>query len=204
MLNLLTVMFKFLLILPLLFFAQTAEPSILSPKAGETLRGQVEISGNLNVANFSSAELAFSYASDPDSWFTIQTFSQIPETQNLATWDTALLTDGDYILHLRVLFQDGSAQDIVISGLKIRNDEIPATDTPTPTEEESSPRPITATPAPTIDSVAITPVFPTPKPLPPNPATVTSISIFSYLARGGLLALVLFIFFALILRLRKN
>ncbi len=212
MLNLLIAMFKSLLILSVLFFAQTAEPSILSPQAGQTLRGQVQITGNLNIPNFASAELAFSYASNPtdtlrpnseQGWFTIQKFSQPVTAQTLAIWDTTLLTDGDYILHLRVTLQDGTSQDISISDLKIRNDESPVTDTPAPAEESSSLL-ITATPIPTINSATAAPIFPTPASLPSNPASVTSTSIYSYFARGGGITLVLFAFFALILRLRKN
>lgn len=212
MLNLLIAMFKSLLILSLLFFAQTAEPSILSPQTGQTLRGQVQITGNLNIPNFSSAELAFSYASNPadtlqpnsgQGWFTLQKFSQPVTAQTLATWDTTLLTDGDYTLHLRVILQDGTSQDISISDLKIRNDESPVTDTPAPAEESSSLL-ITATPIPTINSATAAPIFPPPASLPPNPASVTSISIFSYFAQGGFITLALFVIFALILRLRKN
>jgi len=195
-------MLKSLLVLSLFFFAQTSEPSILSPQAGETLRGKVQIVGNLNVPNFSSAELAFSYASDSNSWFSIQSFSQIPADQNLAMWDTTLVTDGDYVLHLRVMFQDGTSQDIVVSDLKIRNDEIPATETSTPTQEES-PLPITATLSP-LEAPTATPIFPTPTSLPPNPITITATSIFYYFARGGLIAIVVIFLFAMVLRFRRN
>ena len=77
MLNLPIAMFNHLLISLVFFLAQTANISIASPQPGDILRGQVEIVGNMDVPNFASAELAFSYASNPaDSWFTIQTFSQ--------------------------------------------------------------------------------------------------------------------------------
>lgn len=202
MLNSTIAMFKPLLVLSFIFFAQTAAPSILSPQSGQTLRGQVEIIGNLNVPNFSSAELAFSYASDANSWFAIQTFTQIPTTQTLATWDTALIADGDYDLHLRVVLQDGASQDIVTSDLKIRNDTLPVADTVTPTEESSLLSAATLTP--TVDIITVTPIFSTPTSLPANPVSVTPTSIYGYLARGGLIALVLFALFSLILRLRKN
>jgi len=202
MLNLSIAMLKSLLVLTLLFFAQTTEPAIFSPQAGETLRGKVQVTGNLNVPNFSSAELAFSYASDANSWFPIQSISQIPADQNLALWDTTLVTDGDYVLHLRVFFQDGTSRDVVVSDLKIRNDEIPATETVTPTAVDSSPQ-ITATLSP-LETATATPIFPTSTSLPPNPVTITSSSIFSYFARGGLIAIIVIFFFSLILRARRN
>jgi hypothetical protein len=208
MLNLPIAMFNHLLISLALLLAQTANISITSPISGDVLRGQVDIVGNMDVPNFASAELAFSYASNPaDSWFTIQTFPQPVKNPTLAIWDTTTLTDGDYILHLRVFLQDGSSEDVVVSDLKIRNDA-PA-NTPTPTELSES---ITINPYPisspvgtaTIQLATALPTFPSPTPLPANPASVTTTSIYSIFARGALLTLVLFVFFSLILRLRKN
>jgi hypothetical protein len=210
MLNLSIAMFNYLLIFFALFLAQTADISIASPQAGDVLRGQVNIVGSMDVPGFSSAELAFSYASNPaDSWFTIQTFPQPVKDPTLAVWDTTTLTDGDYVLHLRVFLQDGSSQDVVVSDLKIRNDTPPATDVPTPTETPefllanplSMPSPAAAS---TIQPDLALPAFPSPTPLPANPASVTSPSIYSNFGRGALITLVLFAFFSLILRLRKN
>jgi hypothetical protein len=204
MLNLTIAMLKHLLISLAVFLAQAANISIASPQPGDVLRGQVEIVGNMDVPNFSSAELAFSYASNPaDSWFVIQTFPQPVNAERpvIAIWDTTVLTDGDYILHLRVLLQDGSSQDVVISDLKIRNDEPLPTLSPVPTFPSQFSTPL---PALTAQPVTVLPTFPSPTPLPVNPASVTSASIYSNFARGALITLVLFAFFALTLRLRKN
>ena len=210
MLNLSIAMFNHFLISLVFFLAQTTNISIASPQAGDTLRGQVDIVGRMDVPNFSSAELAFSYASHPaDSWFTIQTFSQPVQNPPLATWDTTTLTDGDYVLHLRVFLQDGSTQDVVVSDLKIRNDVPPATVTPTATATPDSitlnPLPISSTEGTaTVQPATPLPTFPSPTSLPVNPASLTSTSIYSNFARGGLITLVIFAFFSLILRLRKN
>ena len=133
-------MLQILLSLFLVLFAQTAEPSLSSPQSGQILRGKVEIAGNLDVPNFSSAELDFGYAipeegaSDPaGNWFPIQTFSQPIKDATLTVWDTTLLTDGDYTLRLRVFLQDGSFQDALVSNIKIGNDVLLPTETPTAT-----------------------------------------------------------------------
>jgi hypothetical protein len=214
MLNLPIAMFHSFLVLALFFFAQTADVSIISPLSGDTLRGQVDIVGNLNVPNFASAELAFSYAESASNsaanWFTIQTFPQPPVDPTIAIWDTTSLTDGNYTLHLRVFFQDGSSKDIVVSDLKIRND-VPLSASATPTVTESSdsimidPLPISS-PAATLTVQAVTalPTFSSPTPLPANPASVTSSSIYLNFARGAFVVFVLFLFFSLILRLRKD
>jgi hypothetical protein len=209
MLNLPIAMFNQLLI-SLVFLFQSANILIVSPQPGDVLRGQVEIVGNMDVPNFASAELAFSYASNPTdrfAWFTIQTFPQpvSAERPTLAVWDTTTLTDGDYILHLRVFLQDGSSQDVVVSDLKIRNDTPLPTASPTATESFGfttiDPLPVSS---PTIQPATALPTFPSPTPLPINPASVTSSSIYSNFAQGGIITLVLFAFFSLILRLRKN
>ena len=203
MLNLPIAMFNHLLISLVFFLAQTVDISIASPQPGETLRGRVDIVGNMNVPNFASAELAFSYASNPaDSWFTIQTFPQPVTNPTLATWDTTTLTDGDYILHLRVFLQDGSSQDVVVSGLKIRNDVPLPVETPTATlAPQFVVPPLTTS---TVQPATAFPTFPSPTSFPANPVSVTSPSIYSNFSRGVLIVLVLFIFFGLILRLRKN
>jgi hypothetical protein len=92
--------------------------------------------------------------------------------------------------------------------LKIRNDETPATDTPTPTlvATEFSRRLDDSNPlaTPTVQVAPTFPLFPSPEPLPANPVSVTSASIYANLARGGFIALVVFALFSLLLRLRKN
>lgn len=188
----------------LIILVQETPVNISSPQAGETLHGQVEIIGNMNAPNFLSAELTFSYAANvADTWFRIQTFSQPVAGPAIAVWDTASLTDGDYTLRLRVFFQDGSFQDVLISDLKIRNDApLPAEIVPT---ETAFPQFISTLPPPALTGLpaaAIT--YPSPKPLPANPASVTISSIYSTFGRGALITLVLFIFFSLLLRLRKN
>ena len=210
MLNFPIAMFNQLLI-SLVFLLQSADIWIISPQPGDVLRGQVEIVGSMDIPNFSSAELAFSYASNPaDNWFTIQTFPQPVQNSTLAIWDTTVLTDGDYILYLRVFLQDGSSQDVIIPDLKIGNDSPLPTLSPTATETATATEPsgfITINPLPAATlkpAVPALPTFPPPTPLPANPAAVTSSSIQANFARGGLITLVLFAFFTLILRLRKN
>jgi hypothetical protein len=63
MLNLPIAMLKFSLILFLLFQGATA--AITSPQTGDTLRGQIEILGQMDVPNFASAELAFTLTQTP-------------------------------------------------------------------------------------------------------------------------------------------
>ena len=190
----------------LLFLIQDPPLGISSPQTGDELRGQVQIAGNMTVPNFASAELAFKYAasSSADNWFTIQSFPQPVADSTLAVWDTTTLTDGDYNLRLRVFLIDGTFQDVLISDLKIRNN------TPEPTEVVLTETPLpqfgvsTALPALDLPTSTAIITFPSSTPLPANPASVTNLSIYSTFAQGALIVLVLFIFFSLILRLRRN
>lgn len=207
MLNLPIVMFRLFLILSLFF--QETTVSITSPQADAALRGLVEVMGRMDTPNFASAELAFTFnetASDPAaSWFVIQTFPQPITNPVLATWDTTAVTDGDYTLRLRVFLQDGSFQDAVIPNLKIRNDEFLPTSTPTFTEAVFNFQPLNETPnvsAQTTSTPVI--VYPTSTPLPANPASLTTFSIVTIFWQSALAILVLFAFFSLVLRLRKN
>src|SRR5215216_9295 len=147
MLNLYVRLMKLDFLLPFVFFLLAAQESppvaITSPAPGEILRGQVTITGKVDVPSFVTAQVDFAYASDPTTgtWFNIQTFSQPPADSTLATWDTTSITDGDYVLRLRVNFEDGTCQDATVP-LKIGNEMLP-----TPTAEPSS--------TPEVDSVLI-------------------------------------------------
>ncbi|GAB4496577.1 MAG: hypothetical protein OHK003_02130 [Anaerolineales bacterium] len=207
MLNLPITMLKFFLILTLFF--QDSPASITFPQAGETLRGQIQIQGGMDVPNFTSAELAFTFdasASDPAaSWFPIQTFPQPMPDATLAVWDTTAVTDGDYALRLRIFLQDGSIQDVLVNDLKIRNNEPLPTATVTSTETVFNFQPLNETPgAPNQLTPTSVITYSTSTSLPANPASLTANSILTIFWQSALLVLVLFAFFSLILRLRKN
>jgi hypothetical protein len=213
MLNLPIAMLKAILVLTILF--QELTPAITFPLAGEPLRGQVEIQGATDIADFASAELAFTFdetASDPGAaWFPIQTFSQPQPGPLLAVWDTTTLTDDDYTLRLRVFLLDGSFQDVLVPNLKIRNYTPDPTATPTlpPTEPPTqTPPPFfslgTAPPPASGETPTPASAFPTPTPLPINPASISTSDILTIFGKSALVIIGLFFFISLILRLRKN
>ena len=199
MLNLKVAMLQNLLVLLLLW--QSTSVGITSPQPASILRGQVEIVGTVNLPEFVSAELGFAYMVNPtDTWYVIQSLTQPSEAAVLAVWDTSTLTDGDYNLRMRVLLKDGSFQDILVEGLKIRNDQ-PIE--PTPTEE-----------IPTL-SVVVTSAVPTSAPtptlmlelattLPDNAASLTTIEVYRTFGRGVLIAIGIFLIAAWIVRMRKD
>ena len=198
---------QFLLPLVLLMVAaQDAPPiAITAPLAGEDLRGQVTITGTTEIANFLSAELDFSYASNlAGNWFTLQTFSQPVRDSALAVWDTTIITDGDYILRLRVTLVDGTFQDVTVP-VKVQNDIPFSTPTSVPTATAESvfvqiPTPFLLAASPTPTEVPRA----TPTSLPRNTAALNQSAIYTSLGRGALVIIGLFIFAGLLIRVRRS
>jgi len=196
----------FLPLVLLLLAAQDSPPvAIASPAAGEIVHGEITIIGSTDVPNFFSAQLDFKYASDDgDSWFPLAALSQPLLDSPLYLWNTATVTDGDYILRLRVFLVDGTFQEATVP-ITIQNDAPILTPTPaiTSTPESSLgfqvPTPFLLAASPTPTEVP----RPTPTPLPPNPASLTQNTILTSLGRGALVIIALFIFSLILLRIRQ-
>lgn len=212
MLNLFVPLMNLRYLLPFALFliaAQATPPiAITSPLAGDVLRGQVTITGTTDAANFLSAQLDFEYASNQaGNWFTLQTFSQPVRDSALAVWDTTSISDGDYVLRLRVNLADGTFQEVTMP-VKIQNDT--PFSTPTPEPATSTPDSDTVTiqiPTPFLLAASQTPTEvprPTPTPLPTNSVALNQNAIYSSLGRGALVIIGLFIFAGLIIRVRRS
>ncbi len=187
-------------------FAQGTGPQIISPTDGQFVQGQLPIRVTTDVPNFASAEVDFAYTSDPtQTWFTLQTASLPVTDQVITIWDTTSITDGDYLLRLRVTLTDGSNQDIT-EAVRVRNY------TPLPTPSPA----VTATQPPVVDvptAIIIVPtetataapiaLLATPTALPPNPAGMTTSEVFSGFWKGALLVGVLVALLAALIRLRR-
>lgn len=193
-----------LLVLLLLAAQDAPAVAITSPAPGEAVRGGVTITGTTGISGFTSSQLDFSYASNPTgTWFTLQTSAQPVTDSALAVWDTTLITDGDYILRLRVFTQDGTLQEVTVP-VRVQNDTpIP---TPTPVITPTPGRLDTDFPTPFLVAASPTPTStprPTPTPLPANTVSMDQTAIYNSLGRGALVILGLFAFVGLILRFRR-
>jgi hypothetical protein len=184
---------------------EEAQLVISSPIDGQIVQGLLKISGTVSALGFSSYELAFAYEDNPtQTWFVLANSSQPVFEDELGTWDTTALTDGNYILRLKVSFLDGTEQEARVTGLRVRNYTAVPTSTYTPTVT-----PIVQFAPPTAQLIApapatVTPSLPTPTPLPPNPASLQEAAISDALGQGAILALLLFLGFGLLLRLRRE
>lgn len=197
---------RFLFPLALLLLAAQDSPpvAITFPASGDILSGQVTITGRTDVPGFVSSELEFSYASNPtDTWFGLRSSTQPVADAALAVWDTTRISDGEYVLRLRVFAEDGSFQEVTVP-LRIQNDSpIP---TPTPVVTSTPARLDLGIPTPFLVAASPTPTLkprPTPTPLPANPVTLNQPAVYASLGRGALVILGLFAFAGFILRFRR-
>lgn len=203
------VIVEFLFLLPVSAQGSSA-PAITAPAAGQTLQGQVSVSGTSDIPNFASAELSFSYSGDPTgTWFVIQSNNQPVSNAPLGAWDTTAISDGEYTLRLRVMLQDGTYQDATVTGLRVMNYTSLPTATPTSTASPTAalpiPTPILLLPSPSPTAVTPTTApLPTPTPLEVNPAELTPSEIYVSLQRGALVIAGIFIVFGILLRLRRS
>jgi len=179
--------------------------AIYSPTSGQALQGIVSIEGNIAVDGFQSAELSFTYSSDPrNTWFLIREFTKPASDETLAEWDTTTLTDGEYTLRLTVTLADESQPSMTVVQVRVRNYTPIETDTPAPTATSVPGN----TPAPsTIPTLTDTPIPLTATPVsaaePTNPAELTSQEISSSLAKGALAVLAAFVLLGLYQAIRK-
>lgn len=180
--------------------------AILSPRPGDIVRGEISIIGSTDLPNFVSAQLDFKYASDPaGTWFFLQNLPQPARETPLYLWNTTSITDGEYILRLRVTLTDGTTQEVTVP-ITIQNDAPISTPTVAPTSTPvysfgvQIPTPFLLAASPTPTEVP----RPTPTPLPANPAALTQLEITASLSRGAFVIAGLFVFAGLLLRFRRT
>jgi len=195
------------LVVTLLLFSVAAAQTqgtvtIGAPAPGDVLRGVVHVQGSADAEGFSSADLAFAYESDDtNAWFLIGEIDQPISNAELGTWDTTVISDGDYVLRLRVSSQAGTQFETMVT-VQVRNYTAPVLAAPSATPTEALvlgvPTPMVVVASPT--SARVTRAAPTP--LPANPAALSADAIYAGFGRGALLvtALVLMVGIAILRR----
>jgi tetratricopeptide (TPR) repeat protein len=87
---------------------QKESVQITSPRAGQTLRGGVEVVGTANIADFSYYKLECAPVSAPDAWTVIAQGTAPVEGGVLGVWHTDGFDPGDYILRLTAVDATGN------------------------------------------------------------------------------------------------
>jgi len=177
--------------------------SVAFPARGETLRGEIPVTGAVSLPGFTYWELAFAYAEDPtETWFPLLRGDQ-PVSGEIFRWNTAAIADGEYRLRLRVFFAEG-LQDVLVTGLRVRNYTV---DTPTPSPTATFTRTPARTLPPRLPTATIAPtrtIFPSVTPLPPNPVSLPPAVIGLQFAKGALLTVAAFLIFGALLALGRK
>lgn len=173
---------------------------ILTPAAGDAVRGVVRIEGTTDTAGFNSAEVSFGYSNDTtETWFLLAQSEEAVQQGQLALWDTTSIPDGTYRLRLRIFLTGGGVMEYAVDGLRVRNYSAVETPTPnlaaiTPSMEPAQPT-LTSTPVPTLVQTTATPY-------PTNAAVINQKDLDQSLKNGAVLGLGLFILLFLFLTAR--
>ncbi len=152
-----------------LILLQAAVALITSPTQGEVVTGSVNITGTATHPQFARYEVAFAYDPNPtDTWFEIQPPSTHQVTDGiLAVWNTTSITDGNYMIRLRVFSSSSSTpSETIVRNVKVRNNA--------PTE---APAPSVTTEPTVVPSPTTVLLGPTATLLPPPTATGSSVSV---------------------------
>ena len=146
---------------------------ITAPLEGAGVAGLVPIAGAAVHPQFVRYELAFAYDPNPtDSWFSIQDPVASPVSNDLlGAWDTTGITDGTYVLRLRVYWSETDFLEAFVRRVEVRN----AAPTASPTAGESAASlSLTASPPPAgatqpAAGAGTQPVIVLPPPATPRP-----------------------------------
>jgi len=96
--------------------------SITSPVEGEVVTGIVNIIGTSKTTGFTRSVITFSNATESmETWFPISESSKSVQDDLLFSWDTTIITDGDYKLRLQVFNNKGSIDEYIIPKISILN-----------------------------------------------------------------------------------
>jgi hypothetical protein len=140
---------------------------ITTPANGATVQGAVQIIGNADHPEFQFYVLEFS-PDGSDQWQFVGD-GQTPVLNGLlATWNTATVPDGAYLLRLRVVRLDGNFNEAPLQQVIVSNSQPVPTDTPaviaTPADVPPTVTPTAPPPTPTI--LIEQPIVDTPTPRP--------------------------------------
>jgi hypothetical protein len=92
---------------------------IASPRDGEEISGGVTISGTVNIPDFGFYKFEIKPQGDPN-WRTILAGNEVRQNATLGTWNTSLLSPGDYQLSLVVTDNKGQLLPACIINVRVK------------------------------------------------------------------------------------
>ena len=91
---------------------------LTSPKAGEEIKGSIELIGTVNISNFGFYKYEVA-SQGSDTWATISAGRVMVNNGSLGRWDTTALTPGDYQLRLVVTDNQGQALEACVVPVRV-------------------------------------------------------------------------------------
>jgi len=85
------------------------QATLVTPKAGDTLSGGVDIFGSASILNFAFYKLEYADVTAGSPWRAISAGVETVTEDSLGAWDTSLLLPGDYLFRLVVTDTAGNA-----------------------------------------------------------------------------------------------
>ena len=196
----------------LLLILLQAAAIITAPAPGDAVTGSVNITGTATHPQLTRYEVAFAYDPNPtDTWFELQPPSTNSVTDGvLAVWDTTRITDGNYMLRLRVYAANSDTPlETIVRNIQVQNNAPIATptlpDSLTPTLNPTATLTrldSTATPLP--EPTATLPSSPTSPPSPSLPAFLDLSNYTSSFCNGVYLTLGAFVLLGIYVALRDR
>lgn len=182
----------------LVFFLTSMTPGlyITYPEPEGLVSGIVEVRGSVPATNFKEAKLEYAYSnSATGTWFLIAKLDQVIQDDILAKWDTTTISDGTYMLRLKILYRDGKSDEIKVKNIRVANYTYTG-QTPVgaiPTSPDSSV---------ITDKTQEPEILPTPLPL--NPASISDDQFKNSLYLGSAVAVAGFVLLGIYLGLRRS
>lgn len=174
----------------------TGNVFIDSPVENGYLQGAVTVMGGMDVKDFLSYEVSFTYDEDKPNptWFLITKANNQVQKGTLATWDTSTITDGDYRLKVMVQLIDGQQISKIVNHLHVSNYSPVGNNGSILSATQAIP----VKSAPTVQAV-----LPVPVDLPANPVELTRADLWTNFTRGIIYAILVFAALGIYLGLRK-
>lgn len=175
---------------------------ILSPKSGDVLQGNVVITGTVTGVGLQYAEISFQFqdTENSDEWFLISRIDNSVIDDDLISWDTSSIADGNYRLLVKGFYEDGHQLQAISDQLRIRN----YTPIETKTADEILTTPVITSESVVITSTSTPPILSTATNMPSNNLSLEMNDLFASATTGAVIGILVLIVLGVWLIIRRR
>ena len=182
---------------PLFQISSSENIVIQSPRSGDELKGSVEIFASIEAQDLQYVEIDFRYQnSTSGNWFFIDRVQSKTVHGMITTWDTSLISDGDYQLRIIAYYENGVQEIVYLDNLHVRNYSFFEADSAEKPEVSTYPdSPKAELKEQENDLGNLVPV---------NELTVTTNQYFQTIGQGALVGILFVVVFSLLIVIRRR